>query len=84
MTRFNPNDLGKVILWWSKGTALLSAIELLDRSDQYFLRAGDFHVECLKHEIKLRDDERLVGIASFTAILSFHYEFQFIIARKPA
>ena len=69
------------MVWWSKGTALMAAIELIDKKGDFILRVGDFHTECLKNEIKLKPGERLVGIASFTAMLAFHNEFQFIIAR---
>jgi len=63
-TAIDPDNIQKIILWWTKGTALLNAIELIDKKGGVTLRAGDFHHECLKHEIELKENERLVGVAS--------------------
>lgn len=79
---FDPDEIFKIVLWWSVGTALLAGIEFLDKSGAYIMRQGDLNAECHKHEIFLEEGERIVGVTSFTAILAFHNEFQFIIAKK--
>ena len=42
----DPDNIRKAILWWTKGTALLNAIELIDKQGNSCLRAGDFYPEC--------------------------------------
>lgn len=77
---FDPDSVSVVVLWWVKSTALLTAIQLFDSQGQIVCSGGEFHDECLKHTFKLKRGERLVGIASFTNFMSYHHEFQLIIA----
>lgn len=75
--RFDSDQVRNAVLWWSPHLSKLDSVELMDKSGRYILKAGhcEMHEKSKKHEVELCEDERIVGIASYTNDFAVHYDF---------
>ena len=70
--KFAPALVKTAILWWQKGTGNLVGMTLLDRQGEAMVRVGEEKHE--RYEIEIKENERIVGVSSFTAGAAFHYD----------
>ena len=74
-TKFDPDTVKKVVLWWRNEDANLCAVEMFDKAGKNLLKIGYFLTpNSEQHEVILNDGERIVGIASRNDRAQ-HYDF---------
>lgn len=65
-TQIEPDHVSRIKIFWWKTRAQLCCIQLYDQQGACLMKAGNYNESWETHEIILKPNERLVGLASST------------------